>query len=160
MSTRMHHLARKYKKFPGGACPQTPLAVGAFGTSLCHIRLPLLKILATALHCRFIWRNGATGTQANPTSAWIARLHTTFQLIGQCTETICMYYRPITKSWYCTHRRHRRAAHHLDTLYAGTGPMSTHPSATTHHITETIPWCYASVYRPFVYAPYSPRGHD
>ena len=45
----MHHLARKYQKFPGGACPQTPLAVGAFGTSLCHIRLPLLKILATAL---------------------------------------------------------------------------------------------------------------
>ena len=45
----MHHLARKYQKFPGGACPQTPLAVGAFGTSWCHIRLPLLKILATAL---------------------------------------------------------------------------------------------------------------
>ena len=45
----MHHLARKYQKFPGGACPQTPLAVGDFGTSLCHIRLPLLKILATAL---------------------------------------------------------------------------------------------------------------
>ena len=45
----MHHLARKYQKFPGGACPQTPLAVGAFGTSLCHIRLPHLKILATAL---------------------------------------------------------------------------------------------------------------
>ena len=45
----MHHFARKYHKFPGGACPQTPLAVGAFGTSLCHIRLPLLKILATAL---------------------------------------------------------------------------------------------------------------
>ena len=49
MSTRIHHFARKYQKFPGGACPQTPLAVGAFGTSLCHIRLPLLKILATAL---------------------------------------------------------------------------------------------------------------
>ena len=46
----MHHLARKSQKIPGGACPQTPLAVGAFGTSLCHIRLPLLKILATALN--------------------------------------------------------------------------------------------------------------
>ena len=34
----MHHLAGK------------PLAVGAFGTSFCYIRLPLLKILATALH--------------------------------------------------------------------------------------------------------------
>ena len=45
----MYHLARNYQKFPGGACPQTPLAVGAFGTFLCHIRLPLLKILATAL---------------------------------------------------------------------------------------------------------------
>ena len=45
----MHHLAGKYPKIPGGACPQTPLAVGAFGTSFCHIRLPLLKILATAL---------------------------------------------------------------------------------------------------------------
>ena len=46
----MHHLAGKYQNFPGGACPQTPLAVGAFGTSFCHIRLPLLKILATALN--------------------------------------------------------------------------------------------------------------
>ena len=58
MSTRMHHLARKYKKNPGGACPQTPLAVGAFGTSLCHIRLPLLKILATALPCLHHERTG------------------------------------------------------------------------------------------------------
>ena len=49
MSIRMHHLARKYKKNPGGACPQTPLAVGGLGTSLCPIRLPLLKFLATAL---------------------------------------------------------------------------------------------------------------
>ena len=49
MSTRMHHLAGKYQKFPGGAGPQTPLAVGAFGTYICRIRLPLLKILATAL---------------------------------------------------------------------------------------------------------------
>ena len=56
MSTRMHHLAGKYQKFPGGACPQTPLAVGAFGTSFCHIRLPLLKILATALHVHY-WKN-------------------------------------------------------------------------------------------------------
>ena len=30
----MHHLAGKYQTFPGGACPQTPLAVGDFGTSL------------------------------------------------------------------------------------------------------------------------------
>ena len=36
MSTRMHHLARKYKTIPGGACPQTPLAVGAFHLLVSH----------------------------------------------------------------------------------------------------------------------------
>ena len=50
----MHHLAGKYQNFPGGACPQTPLAVGAFGTSFCRIRLPLLKILATAPKYRIL----------------------------------------------------------------------------------------------------------
>ena len=53
----MHHLARKYLTFS-----QTPLGVGASGTSSCYIRLPLLQILATALSGRSI--SGRTWTEA------------------------------------------------------------------------------------------------
>ena len=71
--TGNHDNAKVYKKKKVLECTiwqentknsQTPLPVGAFGTSLCNIRLPLFKILATALIYQKIKKSASLKTQA------------------------------------------------------------------------------------------------